>query len=410
MAEPRDEIERALEEARNAREEADRLRRDALHEAERLRDAARDEGRRAREDARRLREEARRVRESERRLRHESRHFGPGVPQPPFGPPPIPGRGAHRDSSGDSGDSPGGVRAEQTFNVEGVNHVTIEQTAGRITIRACAADESPGVVTSGAKSAPQLDVRREGDRLVIEIHLAKGWLFRRKQGATTIVRLPGEGLASLKVDAGYGDLDLRDISAGELHIGVGAGVVSTYGTRGTLEANVAAGKLSVHGHAGLARCDTGTGDVLLDIAEVVPGEYRVDVGLGRAEVRLPEGQQVHIRTSSGIGKSRIEYPGAGEDAPTRVRLSTGIGEAIVKTRDGAEPPARPAGSARPQRSSRSAPPIRRREAEELRVLQMLEQGRITPQDAADLIAALQGAAPRATDEDDSRDDDSPARA
>jgi hypothetical protein len=37
--------------------------------------------------------------------------------------------------------------------------------------------------------------------------------------------------------------------------------------------------------------------------------------------------------------------------------------------------------------------VRRREAEELRVLQLLEQGRISSQEAADLIAALQGAAP-----------------
>src|SRR5205823_5019730 len=135
---------------------------------------------------------------------------------PPFGPPPPPGWGPHdipfRD---DSGDVPGGARAEQTFSMEGVTTVSIEQTAGRMTIRACTADESPGVVTSGAKSAPQLEVRQEGDRLIIAIQLAKGWLFRRKQGATTLVRLPGEGLGALKVDAGYGDLDVRDISAGQ---------------------------------------------------------------------------------------------------------------------------------------------------------------------------------------------------
>jgi hypothetical protein len=41
---------------------------------------------------------------------------------------------------------------------------------------------------------------------------------------------------------------------------------------------------------------------------------------------------------------------------------------------------------RPQRGALA----RRREAEELRVLQLLEQGRITSQEAAELIAALQG--------------------
>ncbi|MBE0609103.1 MAG: hypothetical protein IH609_06975, partial [Dehalococcoidia bacterium] len=47
---------------------------------------------------------------------------------------------------------------------------------------------------------------------------------------------------------------------------------------------------------------------------------------------------------------------------------------------------------------------RRRESEELRVLQMLEQGKITPQDAADLIAALRGSTvPDFTDEGDTED-------
>ncbi|WP_423242392.1 SHOCT-like domain-containing protein [Tepidiforma thermophila] len=56
----------------------------------------------------------------------------------------------------------------------------------------------------------------------------------------------------------------------------------------------------------------------------------------------------------------------------------------------ARPRRTPARAARPPRPPARAAD-RRREAEELRVLQLLEQGRITPQEAADLIAALRGA-------------------
>lgn len=90
-----------------------------------------------------------------------------------------------------------------------------------------------------------------------------------------------------------------------------------------------------------------------------------------------------------------------------MKLASGIGEVVVKAREGA--PAgtdgvAPAGQPRPQRGSRAATE-RRRESEELRVLQLLEQGKITPQDAADLIAALRGStAPRFDDgEDDGPD-------
>jgi hypothetical protein len=124
--------------------------------------------------------------------------------------------------------------------------------------------------------------------------------------------------------------------------------------------------------------------------------------MGRAEVRIVPDQQVFIKTSSGIGKSRNEYPGGPETSPARMRLNTGIGEVVVRSRDAAASERSRAGGTRPQRSQRSAVPGRPRrfEAEELRVLQMLEQGRISSQDAADLIAALQGAAPRAAEEDE----------
>jgi type IV secretory pathway ATPase VirB11/archaellum biosynthesis ATPase len=77
---------------------------------------------------------------------------------------------------------------------------------------------------------------------------------------------------------------------------------------------------------------------------------------------------------------------------------------VVKTRDTTESAdaVKPAGQPRPQRGSGRgvAATARRREGEEMRVLQMLEQGKITPQDAADLIAALQGSSSPHFDEPD----------
>ena len=386
MADYRDEIKSALDEARKAREEAERLRREAKVEADRLKD----EARRARDEARRLRDQARNER---RQDRHSFRPPNPpGVPRPP-----------HAFQSDSRDDGPG-VRAEQAFSAEGVTSVQVDQTAGKLTIRACQAEEQPGVVSTGNKSAPEINITRDGERLVIEVRLSKGWLFRRRQGATTVVRLPNTGLAQLKVDNGYGETEVQGIEAGTLRVNVGAGSIHTILTRGSLDVGVGAGKVSVLSHSGLARCDSGTGDVLLDIAELAGGEYKVDVGLGRAEVRLPAGGQVFIKAASGIGKSRIEYPNGLEGSPTTLRLNSGIGECVVKTRDvgeaSAEAPVTPVGTPRPQRSGRAAAASRRREAEELRVLQMLEQGKITPQDAADLIAALQGSSAPAFDDEE----------
>ncbi len=371
------------DDGRPLREEAQRVR----EEVEKAREAAR----RARSEADRLRREAR---DTERTARHELRGrrrdgprgpmgplgpIGPLGPEPPFGTLDPPG----------FGDDPAGARSEQAFSLDGVRSVLIEQTAGKLTVRDCREDETPGVVSGGGKSQPRLEVRREGDKLIVSVQLQKAWLFRRKQGATTLVRL-APGLDYLKLDLGYGEIELREFAAEVIKLEVGAGTIATYSTRGNMDANIGAGKVSFYDHSGLASCDTGTGDVMLDISEAAPGDYRVDVGMGKAEVRLPAGLDVAVKASSGIGKTRNDYPAGPEGSAIRLKLTTGIGEVSVRARDASQSPARPPVQPKPQRGSRSAPPIRRHEAEELRVLQMLEQGRISSQDAADLIAALRG--------------------
>lgn len=400
MASSQEESQRSRDEAARAREEAGRARDDAQR--------AREEARRVREEANRLRREAQDLaRRAAREARHASRsphgphgHWGPEGPVGPTGPTPPFSRHGFFD------DDPAGVRTEQTFGLDGIRGITINQTAGKLTVRPCAEGETPGVITGGGKSLPSLDVRRDGDRLVIDIRLQKAWIFRRKQGATTLVRLTPD-FEDLKVDLGYGEAELRDLACETLKLEVGAGTIACYSVRANVDANMGAGKVSFHDHAGRVDCDTGTGDVLVDLAEAPTGEYRVDVGMGKGEVRLPPGLEVFVKASSGIGKTRNDYPSGPEDSAIRLKLNTGIGEVSVRVRDESKSPVRPPLQPKPQRGSRSTPPPRRHEAEELRVLQMLEQGKISSQDAADLIAALRGAAAPHRDEDDAEVEPAP---
>ncbi len=359
---------------------------DPLGELERARESLRQ----AREEVRRLRGESRDARrESRTQARQERRGHKAGDQHGPHGwPEGFAWAGA---LVGDEDDRPEGFRAEQHFSLEGVRKVRIDQTAGRLTVRPCAEGESPGAVSSGQKSAPQLTVERQGEDLIIGVRLQKGWLFRRRQGANTVVRLQA-GLESLRVDLGFGDARLRDLAAGRLRVDVGAGEIGAYSLRGDLKADVGAGKIAVHDHVGLVACNTGTGDVMVDVAELAAGEYQLDVGMGRAELRLPQGGQVAVEISSGIGRARNEYPSGPPDAPTQAKVSTGIGEATVRVRAEGKPPGRPPAAPRATRRGPGSA-MRWREAEQLRVLQMLEQGKVTSQEAADLIAALQGASP-----------------
>ncbi|KAA0240011.1 hypothetical protein EDM76_02585 [bacterium] len=384
MTDWRDDLDRAREEARKAREEAERLRR----EADRMRETARAEATRLRNEAREM--ERRLRREARDKAREFSRGFGAHGPRhqpfpstPPIRPPGPAQFGAAEEPTD-------GIRTQQSFSLDGIEEVKIDQTAGKVTLRFCKEGETPGVISGSGKTAPTLEVHREGSRLNIRVSLSVGWLFRRKQGAVTLVRL-APGLADLKVNLGYGTIQARDIACHCLRLDVGAGDIQTYSTHCSLDARMGAGKIAIYDHHGLATCDTGTGDLLIDIAEVADGDYRANAGIGRVEMRLPAGHQVRLNVNSGMGRKKIEYPAGPPDARIHATISTGVGEASVRSRQPGQEPATPP----PPRAARPGRPTtaRRHEAEELRILQMLEQGKISSQEAADLIAALQGVAP-----------------
>jgi hypothetical protein len=374
----RDLLRRAQEDARLAREAARLAQKEAREMAGLVRDQARDAAKAARDAA--------------RKERHDRRHHSrpAGDPAGPWG---FPNVDDPRTS-----DEPPGAEVREDLNLDGVSSVRIDQSAGKLTVRACAEGESPGVIAASNKTPPQLLVSREGDRLEISIRQNAGWLFRRRHGATSVVRLRGD-FAVIKASLGYGDLQLRDLVSATMDLDVGAGTVNLYSVRSDVKANVGAGRIALHDHAGLARCETGTGDIQVDVAEAVPGEYRAAAGMGRAEFQFPPGLTLNTKANSGIGRAKIDYPAGGDSAPIQVRIETGIGEAAVRVRKSGNEPARPpappsarSGGFAPQRA-------RRQESEELRVLQLLEQGRISSQEAAELLAALQGAPPP-LDEDD----------
>jgi hypothetical protein len=114
-----------------------------------------------------------------------------------------------------------------------VRQVHVDQTAGRLTIRRCKEGETPGVTSIGNKSTPEVGIHRHGDRLTIEVRLTKGWLFRRRQGASTIIRLGDGVFEHVKIDNGYGETEVQGISAADLRIHVGAGTVQCIVTRGS---------------------------------------------------------------------------------------------------------------------------------------------------------------------------------
>ncbi len=305
-------------------------------------------------------------------------------------------RDSARSQRRDGSDGPG-TRVSANLDLTGVNRVQVDHTAGKLLIRQAASGEAAAVSASSSKQAPELVVERQGDSLVIHVKLSMGRLFRRRQGAQAEVVLPG-GLGEVRIDMGYGKVEMSNFEARQLRLHVGAGDVVISHVSGDLAVEVGAGRVSVDAHAGTVRCETGTGDVSVGVAEASPGNYEITTGMGGAELRLPPGLQVTARVSSGIGQTKIDYPVGGSDAPIHVVVNTGIGRALLRAETAARSTAPGRPGVRPQRPGRPASAAGS-DAAEMRVIQLLEQGRISAREAADLIAALKGQAPPDEDGD-----------
>lgn len=334
------------------------------HEARR---AARDAAREARDAARQARDEARKARDAARDQGRER--------------PPAPG-----------------TQVASTLDLAGITRVHINHTAGKLTLRQAAGAEAAAVNASSSKQAPELHVERHGETLEIHVKLSMGRLFRRRQGAQAEIVLP-PGLEEVRIEMGAGKVEVASFEAMAMHLHAGAGDMVIHDTTAELAVEVGAGRVAVEGHSGIIRCETGTGDVSAGVVAAPPGRYEISTGMGGAELRLPAGLQVTARVSSGIGQTKIDYPLAGTDAPVHVVVNTGIGKAVL--REG--PSGRTAGATgervRPQRPGSRPPGAGSSDAAELRVIQLLEQGRISAREAADLIAALKGQPPAGESDD-----------
>lgn len=351
---------------------------ESMKEAARLaREAARLARDQVREEARRMREE---IHEARRTARDERRRTRNDVRERVR---------AERERDREEEREPG-ASTSQELNLVGVRTIEIKQTAGRVSIRPCEEAETPFVESSSSKAPPTLEVERSGDHLRIEVKLGIGRIFRRRRGAQTQIRL-NAGFEQLKVDLGYGHLDVSNFQCQIFRLHIGAGDARLRRMDATTEIDVGAGQVVIDEHGGRVSCDVGTGDARIDIARPAEGDYSVNVGMGQAELALAPGYEVYSTATSGIGKAEISYPNAGDGAKIRARVSTGVGRAAVieRRKEGA-------GGQKPVRPERGR--ARATESEEVRVLQLLEQGRITSQEAAELIAALQGVEPPSPDD------------
>lgn len=259
----------------------------------------------------------------------------------------------------------------------------------------------------GGDPGRYLEVRYEDRELHLELQGAAGEL-------TLELRVPSG--CRLQVENSNAALEVRDLE-GTTELDTASGPVRLVGIRGELRADTGAGGLRLEGFSGrrlevdsgsgevqlldvdaeTVAVDSGSGSLTLDLARLRPGgRYRVDGGAGPVRVQLPprasavvvaDSQPEWLQVPDGWLQRRgsdtylLGNPGA--DAPELELQARRL--QIIAAAQGSDPAPVP-----PAAGEGAFPEHPGREAEVARVLQLVASGRITSEEGAALLAALEG--------------------
>jgi len=224
----------------------------------------------------------------------------------------------------------------RSLDVEGIDELGVEATAGTLDISFADVDEAVLNVTSGPGRG-DWTFERQGGTLVVaspDRGWFDGWWFGGwMSGPTTAtLTLPQE------LD---GDLDA--------HLELAAGKLTTAGGFGELELDVAAGDLQLDGAAETLSAEVSAGRAELDIADVrtadirisagamvaeltgsAPTETTIDVSAGSLELTLPDdAYDVSVSESAGNVRNDLESSSSAENV---VDVSISAGSVWLRAR------------------------------------------------------------------------------
>jgi hypothetical protein len=286
-------------------------------------------------------------------------------------------------------------------------------------------------------------VRRAGRRVHVDLGLG-AW----RGGRDYYVRVPGDCDLNLRTSSGdirmmgvrgnlyvqttSGDVRLRDL-AGNLIVNTASGDIQVEGFRGKLGMRTASGDIKAHNAVlNEVNVSTASGDLALDLARVPESAFELRTVSGELTLYMPEDAQfradIHTVSGtikSGFGRGQVDYRSTHKretvldvnGGGVTIQLQTVSGDNYIRPRrsedierasdfDWRQPAYEPSAghvtspgastmdlSRNPQYArvaSAPAAPSPERSAAELEILQKVQSGELTPQEAVQRLAALDG--------------------
>ncbi len=297
----------------------------------------------------------------------------------------------------------------QTFPLELSERPTIDLnvSAERITVLPVERGGEPRLEVEGGRGeiAP-VEFKREGDQLIITSSTnPAAWPW---PGAGMVRKLtllvPEHVRARIRQD--FGQLFVERLAGCDLELSASAGTISLEDVKGRLKISVDSGTVTGERLGGTFDVVSQAGSVKLAIDSLDPGEHRVRTAMGSVKLLLAPTVMVKLEAHTTLGSTRVSHPSTPE-AEARLVLSAELGSIKVKTggvvedprhgdgpdwrrfwRDIADKALSVAFDEQPPEPRSEPPPRPVPEAELRKVLELVEQGKLSAPDAERLIRAM----------------------
>lgn len=295
----------------------------------------------------------------------------------------------------------------QTFPLELSERPTIDLNVSAERIRVVPV-EPGGVprleIEGGRDEITPVEFKREGDQLIITSSsnpAAWPWPGAGMVRKLTLV-VPEHVRARIRQD--FGQLFVERLAGCDLDLSASAGTISLEDVKGRLKISVDSGTVSGERLGGTFDVVSQAGSVKLNIDSLDPGEHRVRTAMGSVKLLLAPSVLVKIEAHTTLGSTRVSHPSTPE-AEARLVLSAELGSIKVKTGGVVDDPRhgdnpdwrrfwrdladRALSKAFDDHAPKTEPAVKPvPEAELRKVLELVEQGKLTAPDAERLIRAM----------------------
>jgi hypothetical protein len=156
-----------------------------------------------------------------------------------------------------------------------------------------------------------------------------------RQGGHAELFVPANVKAKLQLDAGA--VRVSGLKDCELELSTDAGTANLRDVHGKLQLRTGAGRILGERVGGTLHVQANAGAVKLDVDALDEGEHHIGTQVGAVELRLVPGLDVNITARSSLGAAHTRYP-SNPQAATTLRLETELGSVRVREASGRSRP------------------------------------------------------------------------